>query len=333
MSTPRKCIACGTDFLGDPKAMTCSLACRQARRRGRAAGVDALPPPTVACEICGKVFRRERNTLVCSAECRRTRKQRRWRENYYARVAVDPDLARRNNARRRERAAVDSEYAAKMVEWDRKKHARHRRKMAADPAYAERHRARHREHYRTHADEIQAKRKARVEAMTDAELAERIESCRYHSREWRRRRRADPEKAEADRIAFREWTRRKNRDLFQTGMGVLLAAAHERLSGRSSHPARPCEICGGPILGRHPTAFTCSDECQWQRTLAKRYPERPRPCLVCGATITARTSALTCSDACRMTRKSDQRKRLKDAKGNETARDPATPNGARDARD
>jgi predicted nucleic acid-binding Zn ribbon protein len=302
MSTPRKCIACGTDFLGDPKAMTCSLACRQARRRGRAAGVDALPPPTVACEICGKVFRRERNTLVCSAECRRTRKQRRWRENYYARVAVD--LARRNNARRRERAAVDSEYAAKMVEWDRKKHARHRRKMAADPAYAERHRARHREHYRTHADEIQAKRKARVEAMTDA-----------------------------DRIAFREWTRRKNRDLFQTGMGVLLAAAHERLSGRSSHPARPCEICGGPILGRHPTAFTCSDECQWQRTLAKRYPERPRPCLVCGATITARTSALTCSDACRMTRKSDQRKRLKDAKGNETARDPATPNGARDARD
>lgn len=60
-------------------------------------------------------------------------------------------------------------------------------KLRASPAYRERRRAWHAQHYAEWRDEIQARRRARIEAMTDAEFAALTVRMRVYGREYMRR--------------------------------------------------------------------------------------------------------------------------------------------------
>jgi predicted nucleic acid-binding Zn ribbon protein len=228
----RGCIVCGGTFSGAPNATLCSAECRRARRRGTDAGVVALPPKVDVCEVCGGEFQRDRGLRkTCSEGCLRERRKRRGRKAWRRRVARNPELTCNMARRRREKAAVDPEYAARLKQWEANKYAKHRERMRSDPEYATRIHQRAVAHYAAHAEEIQAKRKARLDAMTPEELGVWLRRARRYCREWRKKWRDDLVKNPIEHERFRSFYREYRRRLNAQSLSFQVARIQEILDG------------------------------------------------------------------------------------------------------
>lgn len=230
---PCICLVCGRSFQG--RGNICSKECRRARRRATDAGAPeagGLPPPTRNCVWCGKSFIADRNSDTCSAECRTHNKRWKQRESWYRRVARDPNLMRRMNQRRRQRAARDPEYAEKLRKWDAMKYVQHRERMAADPEYAAQYRARSNARYAAHREIVQARRRARLDALSPDDLEAWLARARRYCRHWRRKYR---EKVARDPVAYqklldteREYRhQRRRRQLLLNAARIELEAKRE----------------------------------------------------------------------------------------------------------
>lgn len=66
VKSEKVCANCGKSFMGDPKAIYCSNACKSAHRRKK--GVDNVE---AICVVCGKEFmtNKYRNSETCSKSC------------------------------------------------------------------------------------------------------------------------------------------------------------------------------------------------------------------------------------------------------------------------
>ena len=262
------------------------------------------------CVICGAVIPRTRLPAVtCEGECADEHRKARQRKAWRRRIATDPDLAKRMNERRKERMGADPDYAAKVKDWERRRQIRRTERMACDPEYAAQERARANALYARHAERIQAKRKATIAAMPDAELAELTERMREYCRVHRQRERADPARAQRRKEYEAEYRRRMAEAKAQDDLARLA----EMLQGReNASKVKPCVVCGKPVVGRHSMAKVCSKECRRLRTLQIHYPPRPRECVVCGKVFESKTCAKLCSPECRLKRKAAaKRKREK----------------------
>lgn len=250
----KTCVACKREYDGHFNSNVCSAECRQARRRGRDNGVDALPPPQRTCVICGKSFHHDRgNRVTCSKECLQEKRRARWRQYW-----VDhPEKMREQMAKRKERVATDKEFAKKI-------NKRKYEKIKADPERLARTRASNRETYGRHAERIQRERRERLRALPDAELIEYLERMRRYGREFRRRRRADPETLAEDQAYQREFRRRRNAERLATEAAILQREIGSRAGGESTAlpPRRGCLVCGRSLAGRHTSALVCSPECR-----------------------------------------------------------------------
>jgi len=290
------CLVCGRRFLARGRGRICpDPDCRRARRRSYDAGVSAavagLPPPERVCEICGRAYPAQRSRKTCGdPACQRERKQRRWRANYHA-LPPEKKAAMIERAKQRRVQDPDAAHAQDARKWQRVKN---------DPQRLEQNRARAKEHYARHAARIQARRRARLERMTPEELGELVERLRGYTRAWQARQRSDPLRGPQRRAYEREY-RRRRQAAEMAGDAATLAAL---LAGRrNAGTIKPCAVCGRPVVGRHPTAKTCSQECQRQRWLDRHRPLTEKTCAGCGRTFTPRTAAKTCSEECRRARR------------------------------
>jgi len=221
----RTCAACGRPFLGGAKARVCSAECSAARRRGRDAGVDHLPPPTRDCVACGRTFRAVRNLVTCSEECLRTNLRAKHRESYRKRAMLDPNLATRAHRRSRERAAADPVYAATLAERERRRREKERARSRGDPAFAERYRERARAFYVANSAKILAAKRARLDRLSPAELDAWLRRSKAYGREYQARHRAeiaaDPERHRRYLDFAMEYRRRRaERDVSLQLMGL-----------------------------------------------------------------------------------------------------------------
>lgn len=175
----RTCAQCGASFTGGRTSVVCSPECRKERTRVLKSG--AVPPAMdLTCAECGEAFTSRQYRKCCSERCRVTRHARQVLQSHRRRAKDDPDLYARHYARRRARLDADPEYADALK-------ARIRARFASDPGYAEIVRARNRRWYAAHRDDILAKRRARLDAMTADEMAAWLRRARRRTRMHRRR--------------------------------------------------------------------------------------------------------------------------------------------------
>lgn len=218
--------------------------------------VDACPVCRGGpCVVCGATVplsgAGHGRAATCSPACADRHRKARQRASWRRRVAADPSLPARMHARRLERAAADPDYAARMADWERRRWERHRGRMAADPDYADRVRRRAREAYARCAAEIQAARRARLDAMTPAELQEWCDRARRYCRSWWRRHRdrlkADPAAYARYRQLANEYARRRR---------ALLAGPP---------PEWRCVVCGAAFASRTFRAICDDPDCRAAR--------------------------------------------------------------------
>jgi hypothetical protein len=167
------------------------------------------------CAVCGApvpVFERQQNP-TCSPQCADIRRKAVQMKHWRKRHAADPDLPRKMHAARLAKAAADPVYAEKLRDWERTRRERHKARMKSDPEYAERFRAKVNDFYARNADRIQARRKARLDAMAPDELAAWLDRAREWCRRWRRKHYAEitahPEKCAKYRAIQAEYRRRR----------------------------------------------------------------------------------------------------------------------------
>lgn len=304
-SEQRTCVVCHARFVAVGrqliKKITCSDECAKIRARQMRRIFNGYGDGR-NCAECGVLYcpLGQTNKTFCSDQCRDENVRRRQRE-FKRRELADPQRREASYVRRRLRRKENPELAkaADKRKWER---------IKANPdRYAEV-RNQSNAHYRANAAEIQAKRRERLKNLPEEKLAELVLRNREYQREYAKHRRNSPRTRDRDAAVYREWRRRQREHLFQVEAAVLLKEATARMAGASpSNPAKRCEICGGPILGKRPNAKTCSPDCQRKRKLSILYPPRPRPCVVCGVIFDRPTCAIICSDECARKRKSQQK--------------------------
>jgi hypothetical protein len=96
-------------------------------------------------------------------------------------------LNKRRAARVRERAKADPVLAAKLAAQAKAAKERRKARIKTDPAYREAVLARQRAYYAEHAAEIQARRRARLNAMSTEQRERWLERMRRYGRAYRRR--------------------------------------------------------------------------------------------------------------------------------------------------
>lgn len=245
-----------------------------------AAGGKLMRP----CVICGTPHWADRGKTYCSEECRLEKHRRAYH-------ALPPEkkqtMFRRHNAnaKRRRREKPEQSQATDRRKWERTK---------ADPAKHAAARQKAKEYYAKHADVIQARRKARFLSLTDVEFLDLLKRQRAYSRKWRSQERADPQRG-ARRKAYEDEYRRRQREAKAvTDMARLTLLLTART--RDAVKAKPCIICGKPVVGKVRGAKTCSPECVAKRHSQLVHPPRPRPCKGCGQEFADPTSAKYCAD-------------------------------------
>jgi hypothetical protein len=135
------------------------------------------------CEICGtKIPTDYPSKTACSDICKTRRNRARYREEYYRRLEKDPDLTRRTNARRKERAAVDPEYAARLRDYEAKALERKREKRTTDSEWAELERQRGRERYSANREDVLTRRKLRRQIDPEYRKRRRDQEKQYYLR-------------------------------------------------------------------------------------------------------------------------------------------------------
>lgn len=135
------------------------------------------------CDVCGvKIPANYPSITVCSDACGTRRKRARYREEYYRRLEKDPDLLRRANARRKERAAADPEYAARLREYEEKALERKRQKRKINHEWAELERQRARKRYGAQREQILERRKLRRQLDPDYRRHRQQQERDYYAR-------------------------------------------------------------------------------------------------------------------------------------------------------
>lgn len=213
------------------------------------------------CVVCGATIPRTRLPAVtCEGECADTHRKARGRANWRQRVERDPHLPKRMHERRLAKAAADPEYAKKLTAWEKRRQERHRQRMRSDSDYAERYRARSNALYARHAERIQAERRAKLAAMSDAERQEWAERARRYCRRWKREQLQELKK---DPAAHRRFCDLHNE--YQRVRRELL---------RSPPVERACVSCG-EIFASHKYRVICfKPECRAE--YKRRAQERSR---------------------------------------------------------
>jgi hypothetical protein len=214
--------------------------------------VDACPACRGRpCVVCGANVplsgRGHGRRATCSPAHEESHRKAKQRASWKRRVAADPDLPRKMNARRRERAAADSDYAARLAAWERARELRRQERRRADPDYAARLRAKSRETYARHAERIQAERRARVDAMTPAEREEWCRRAAAYTRRWQRRHLAD---LKADPDAHRRYRDIQNE--YRRQWHALKAGPP---------PVRVCVVCGDGFESRQYRVLCDDPDC------------------------------------------------------------------------
>ncbi len=144
---------------------------------------------TRTCAVCRRQFVSRQYKATCSPECERVHLRARYLQDYYARVARDPNLNRKRAAAVRARAAVDADFAQRVRAWEERAAARKRERLVTDPAYAEHVRRLQRERYSRTAEIVQARRRARWASMSPELQRVHIERRRELNTAWAQRRR------------------------------------------------------------------------------------------------------------------------------------------------
>jgi len=161
------------------------------------------------CKVCGKTFESAKTRATCSPECKTLNQRAVQLEHYYRQTAIDPDRNKRIKRDRKERAAQDPAYAQRLREQltgqGRRKHER----IMADADLHEKQKARARAHYARNAEEIQARRKEQLAAMTPEQYEAWAERARAATRKSSARIRSTPEGRERYREKMREYLRQQ----------------------------------------------------------------------------------------------------------------------------
>lgn len=144
------------------------------------------------CSVCGqKVPTARPRSNTCSESCARTSKRAQWRAYYHS--VKSPEFNQQRHARVRQKMEVDPEFAARVREIRRAANTRWRQ----DPRNREAIQRYHAAHWADNREAIQAKRRARLDAMTPEQLEHwlcRIRAYqRAYARRYRERIRQDPD--------------------------------------------------------------------------------------------------------------------------------------------
>jgi hypothetical protein len=167
------------------------------------------------CVICATIIRHGSLTReTCSEACATVRRKQIQNASYHRRVARDPDLNKRRSARVKERAKADPVFAVRLAAQAKAAHERKKAKLKTDPAYRKAVLVRQRAYYVEHATEIQAKRRARLDAMTPEQRERWLERMRGYGRAYRRRWRTELKADPARHREYIDWMReyRRQRD-------------------------------------------------------------------------------------------------------------------------
>lgn len=146
------------------------------------------------------------------------------RANKRRRAMEDPTFYRRMHQIRRDRAAIDPEYAAHLAELERAAWARKKQRIANDPDYREHLLQRRREYYAAHAAQIQDDRRTRYANLSLEEKAARAAAAREATRNFVARRRTwlTPEQRRAANERFKEYRREwKRKDAERRALAEL----------------------------------------------------------------------------------------------------------------
>lgn len=124
------------------------------------------------CDVCGKKIPEDyASKTTCSDNCKSIRKREKAREQYYQRFERDPDLNKKQQKRKKEKAEKDPSYSARLRDYEERALRKKREKRQTDEEWAELERQRSRQRYETNRDQILEGRKTR--RRLDSEYAER----------------------------------------------------------------------------------------------------------------------------------------------------------------
>lgn len=143
------------------------------------------------CTECGSPILPPSTAATCSPACRTARKRRAWRRNYYDLVEANPDLNQRRHDAVRARAALDPDLARRLQAQQQQSTQRKLARARLDTNYREQLRALARATYARNAAVIQARRRARLDAMTPPQLDRWLVRARRYQRAYRKRWRAE----------------------------------------------------------------------------------------------------------------------------------------------
>ncbi|WP_375592119.1 hypothetical protein [Chitiniphilus eburneus] len=121
---------------------------------------------TRTCAVCGATFQSVKARSACSNACHTVQQKARQREWYQQKTSSDPSYNQQVWSRRKAHAAADPAAAQRLRQTHQAANLRYRANIAADPERTAQRKAAYAEHYAAHRDEIQARRRQRLEAMS-----------------------------------------------------------------------------------------------------------------------------------------------------------------------
>lgn len=179
-------------------------------------------PKCVICERTIPIDRGQANT--CSDNCALTKRRKADLEHYHRKAAQDPGFNRRRHAERLQKLQADPE---RWKAYKQAERAKAREKWASLKTDLEQYLAEKNKRqawYHEHAEAVQAKRRARLDALNADQLERWLERTRRYGRayraRWREELRQDPERHQAYKDLMREYRRRQ-------ALASLLSLGHE----------------------------------------------------------------------------------------------------------
>lgn len=188
------------------------------------------------CDTCGeKIMTGSLTQRTHPGECTRTRRKQIELDSYYRRLAKDPEMNKRNHIRAKARAAKNPELSRRREAQMKAARAKVQLRIKTDPEYRAKVLAAQRATYARHAEAIQAKRKARFEALTPEQKARWMDRVRGYGRayrrKWRDELRTNPERHQKYKDLMREYNRLRE-------LAKLLKTAEQLINRGDNEPDR-----------------------------------------------------------------------------------------------
>lgn len=129
-----------------------------------------------ACEVCGNEILNDNFIGVCSPQCHHERQKLNYRNHYYRQVDADSDFNKKNYLRKKS----DPKQLGKMREYWRIRSQKRRE----NPQFLVAEKKRLTDFYQAHKSEIQLKRKAKFDALSELEKAQIRKRNRENGQNW-----------------------------------------------------------------------------------------------------------------------------------------------------